>query len=139
MHQMEEYPMKYLCIVYAGTGPDTLSEAEGTAIKDACIEGDNALFEAGKLYMASPLQGPEAGAHLRQVNGKTVRIDGPYTETKELVAGFMVIEAANLDEAVAIAAPGPLDGLVSLEIRPLLNEKHSTTGQDRSAFFVRRS
>jgi hypothetical protein len=139
MHQMEECPMKYLCIVYAGTGPDSLSQAESVAIKDACIEGDNALFEAGKLYMASPLQGPEAGAHLRQVNGRTTRIDGPYAETKELVAGFMVIEAANMDEAIAVAAPGPLDGLVSLEIRPLLDESHSVTGQDRSAFFVRRS
>jgi hypothetical protein len=131
--------MKYLCIVYAGAGPDTLSEAESVAIKDACIEGDNALFEAGKLYMASPLQGPEAGVHLRQVNGRTTRIDGPYAETKELVAGFMVIEAANMDEAIAVAGPGPLDGLVSLEIRPLLDESHSVTGQDRSAFFVRRS
>ena len=131
--------MKYLCIVYAGAGPDTLSEAESVAIKDACIEGDNALFEAGKLYMASPLQGPEAGVHLRQVNGRTTRIDGPYAETKELVAGFMVIEAANMDEAIAVAAPGPLDGLVSLEIRPLLDESHSVTGQDRAAFFVRRS
>ena len=61
--------MKYLCIVYAGTGSDTLSDAEATAIKDACIEGDNALFAAGKLYMASPLQGPETGVHLRNVNG----------------------------------------------------------------------
>jgi hypothetical protein len=139
MHQMEECPMKYLCIVYAGAGPDTLSEAESVAIKDACIEGDNALFEAGKLYMASPLQGPETGAHLRQVNGRTTRIDGPYAETKELVAGFMVIEAANMDEAIAVAAPGPLDGLVSLEIRPLLDESHSVTGQDRSAFFGERS
>ena len=131
--------MKYLCIVYAGTGSDTLSDAEATAIKDACIEGDNALFAAGKLYMASPLEGPETGVHLRNVNGKTSRIDGPYAETKELVAGFMVIEAADMEEAIAVAAPGPLEGLVSLEIRPLRDESHSVTGQDRSAFFVRRS
>ena len=130
--------MQYLCIVYAGTGSDTLSEAENTAIKDACIEGDNALFDAGKLYMASPLQGPETGAYLRSVNGKIRRVDGPYAETKELISGFMVIEAADLDEAIAVAAPGPLDGMISLEIRPLLDEKHSKTGQDRSAFFVRR-
>lgn len=126
--------MKYLCIVYAGAGPDTPSEAENTAIKDACIEEDNALFVAGKLYMASPLQGPETAVVIRP-SGRT---DGPYAETKELVAGFMVIEAANMEEAVAIAAPGPLEGLVSLEIRPLLDEQHSKTGQDRSAFFARR-
>ena len=51
----------------------------------------------------------------------------------------MVIEAADMEEAIAVAAPGPLEGLVSLEIRPLRDESHSVTGQDRSAFFVRRS
>lgn len=127
--------MKYLCIVYAGTGPDTLTEARQTAIKDACIEDDHALFAAGKLIAASPLQGPETAAVIRP-SGRT---DGPYAETKEFIAGFMLIEAANLDEAVAIAAPGPLEGLVTLEIRPLLDERHSRTGQDRSAFFARRA
>ena len=131
--------MKYLCIVYAGSGPNTLTEAEETAIKDACIEEDHTLFASGKLIAASPLQGPEAGTHLRNIDGRTTRIDGPYAETKELVAGFMLIEAADMDEAIAIAAPGPLEGLVSIEIRPLLEERHSKTGQDRSAFFVRRS
>lgn len=125
--------MKYLCIVYAGTGPDTMSPAEETAIKDMCIEEDNALFKAGKLIMASPLQGPGNAVNLR-ASGRT---DGPYAETKEFVAGFMVIEAADMEEAVAIVAPGPLEGFASFEIRPLLEEKHSKTGQDRSAFFAR--
>ena len=129
--------MKYLCIVYAGIGPNKLTDAEEIAIKDSCIEEDNALFAAGKLIMASPLEGPETGVHLRHVNGRTKRVDGPYAETKEVVAGFMVIEAADMDEAIAIAAPGPLEGLVNLEIRPLLDERHSKTGQDRSAFFAR--
>ena len=125
--------MQYLCIVYAGTGPDTLTEAEHVAIKDACIEDDNALFAAGKLIAASPLQGPETAVNIRP-SGRT---DGPYAETKEFVAGFMLIEAGSIEEAVAIAAPGPLEGMVSLEIRPLADEKHSKTGQDRSAFFAR--
>ena len=125
--------MKYLCIVYAGSGPDTLTQAEHIAIKDACIEQDNALFAAGKLIAASPLQGPETAVVMRP-SGRT---DGPYAETKEVVAGFMLIEAANMEEAVAIAAPGPLEGLATFEIRPLLDEQHSMTGQDRSAFFVR--
>ena len=125
--------MQYLCIVYAGTGSDTLTPAEHIAIKDACIEEDHALFAAGKLIAASPLQGPETAVVIRP-SGRT---DGPYAETKEFVAGFMLIEAADMEEAVAIAAPGPLEGLVSLEIRPLLDEQHSKTGLDRSAFFAR--
>lgn len=123
--------MKYLCIVYAGTGPD--DPAEEIALKDACIEDDNALFQAGKLIMASPLQGPETAVTLR-ASGRT---DGPYAETKEVVAGFMVIEAPDMEGAIAIVAPGPLDGFASFEIRPILDERHSRTGQDRSALFKR--
>ena len=67
--------MQYLCIVYAGTGAASLREAEGTAIKNACIEGDNALFEAGNqkprmlAYRTSvkmvPDDSPEAKAKLK--------------------------------------------------------------------------
>ncbi len=131
--------MKYLCIVYASGNPTTPSAVEDNAIKDGCIEQDLELHAAGKLFMASPLQGPETAVSLRYRNGVASRTDGPYAETKEFIAGFMVIEAADMDEAVAIASEGPLEGLADLEIRPLLDEQHSKTGQDRSAFFVRRS
>ncbi|WP_332700629.1 YciI family protein [Devosia sp.] len=129
--------MKYLCIVYAGSGPNTLSATEQTAIKDGCIEQDHALFQAGKLVLASPLQGPEAAVSLHYRNGVASRTDGPYAETKEWIAGFMVIEAADIEEALAFASEGPLEGLVDLEIRPLLEEQHSRTGMDRSIFFER--
>ena len=131
--------MKYLCIVYAGAGPNTLTEAEGIAITDGFIEQDLALHAAGKLYMASPLQGPETAVSLRYRNGVASRTDGPYVETKEVIGGFMVIEAADIEEAIAIANEGPLAGMMDFEIRPLLDEKHSQTGQDRSVFFTRRS
>lgn len=127
--------MQYLCIVYAGTAGDNLTKAEHIAISDACIDDDHALFAAGKLIAASPLQGPETAVVIRP-SGST---DGPYAETKEFIAGFMLIEAGSIEEAVSIAAPGPLEGLVSLEIRPLANPRHSQTGLDRSAFFARRS
>lgn len=126
--------MQYLCIVYAGSGGDTLTQAQHTAISDACIDDDHALFRAGKLIAASPLQGPDTAVVIRP-SGRT---DGPYAETKEFVAGFMLIEAADMEEAVKIAAPGPLEGLVSLEIRPLANPRHSKTGLDRAAFFERK-
>jgi hypothetical protein len=127
--------MKYLCIVYADTtlyGPEDIGEV---AVKDACIEQDLALFEAGKLAMASPLQGPETSAVVRFRGGKAVRTDGPFIETKEWIAGFMVIDAADMDEAVEIATQGPPVGI--LELRPLLEDRHSRTGQDRSVFFAR--
>ncbi|MGB3339698.1 MAG: YciI family protein [Devosia sp.] len=131
--------MQYLCIVYANTDNDTVIELGGRSIKDECIEQDLELFAAGKLVMASPLQGPETGVSLRYRNGVASRTDGPYAETKEWIAGFMVIEAATLDEALAIASEGPLEGMADLEIRPLLDQQHSKTGQDRSVFFARRA
>lgn len=131
--------MKYLCIVYASPGPNTLSQAERIAIRDGCIEQDLALHAAGKLVMASPLQGPQTSVSLRYANGVASRTDGPFAETKEFIAGFMLIEAATMDEAIAIASEGPLDGLADMEIRPLLDQRHSKTGQDRSVFFGRRS
>ena len=129
--------MLYLCIVYGQDGPDTLTPAQQTAIKDAFIEQDHKLFLEGKVLMASPLQGPQTAVSIRYPNGVRTRTDGPYAETKEYVAGFLVISADNMDEAVATAVEGPFEGFASFEIRPLLDEKHSTTGQDRSFFWAR--
>ena len=129
--------MKYLCIVYANGEPQPIGGADETAMKDSFIEQDHALFQAGKLILASPLQGPETSVVVRYREGKAIRTDGPYLETKEWIAGFLVIEAADMAEAVAIATEGPFEGFADLEIRPLLDEKHSRTGLDRSAFFIR--
>lgn len=129
--------MKYLCIIYAGNGSEPPDPAEEIAIKDGCIEQDNALFAAGKLLMASPLQGPETAVSVRYRAGVPIRSDGPYAETKEWIAGFMVLEAADLAEALALAGEGPLEGLADFELRPLLDERHSRSGLDRSALFRR--
>ncbi|MGV8856472.1 MAG: YciI family protein [Devosia sp.] len=129
--------MKYLCVIYAGHGPAVSDAAENSAIKDACIEEDLALFAAGRLVLASPLQGPQTAVSMRYRNGRAIRSDGPYAETKEWIAGFMVIEAADVEEAVAMLADGALAGLADFEVRPLLDETHSKTGQDRSALFRR--
>lgn len=130
--------MLYLCIVYAEEGPNTLTPAEETAIKDSFIEQDHKLFREGKVIMASPLQGRDTAANIRYPGGVRTRTDGPYAETKEYVAGFLVISAASLDEAVTTAVEGPFEGFANFEIRPLLDEKHSQTGQDRSFFWSKR-
>jgi hypothetical protein len=129
--------MLYLCLVYAQDGPNTLTEAEQTALKDNFIDQDHKLFLEGKLLMASPLQEPEIAVSIRYANGVRSRTDGPYAETKEYIAGFLVISAPDIEEAVAIAVEGPFEGFANFEIRPLLDERHSKTGQDRSFFFQR--
>ena len=127
--------MNYLCIVYAQDVPGAPLPVDENAIKDAYIEQDHKLFLEGKVLLASPLQAPQTAVSIRYPNGVRTRTDGPYAETKEYVAGFLVISADSLDEAVAIAVEGPYEGFANFEIRPLLDEKHSKTGQDRSFFF----
>ena len=129
--------MNYLCIVYGEDGPNTMTPAEETALKDGLIEEDHAQFLAGNVLMASPLQGRETAVSIRYPNGVRTITDGPFAETKEYVAGFIVISANNMDEAIKIAVEGEFEGFGNFEIRPLLDEKHSKTGQDRSFFFKR--
>ena len=128
--------MQYLCLVYADPEMEGADDPGSTAVKDACIEQDLALFSAGKLAMASPLEGPAQSVVVRFRNGRASATDGPFIETKEWIAGFMVITARDMDEAIAIATQGPPVGI--LELRPLLEERHSRTGADRSVFFDRR-
>ncbi|AKR55099.1 hypothetical protein XM25_04595 [Devosia sp. H5989] len=127
--------MKYLCIVYSDHDSEAPESPDSVSVKDACIEQDLALFNAGKLHMASPLKGPETSVVLKARDGRVLRTDGPFIETKEWIAGFMVIEAKDLDEAIDLAMSGPPVGI--LELRPILDEQHSKTGQDRSIFFNR--
>lgn len=125
--------MNFLCLVYADPALDAPEPPAATSVKDACIAKDLALHAKGKLAVASPLLGPETSVVVRYRDGKASQTDGPFLETKEWIAGFMVITAADMAEAVAIATDGPPVGI--LEIRPLLDERHSVTGADRSVFF----
>ncbi|MEO7223510.1 MAG: YciI family protein [Devosia sp.] len=129
--------MHYLCLVYAQDAAAGSTQVPEDTIKDHFIEMDHKLFLEGKVILASPLQGPQTAVSIRYSNGKRSRTDGPFVETKEHIAGFLVISADSLDEAVAIASEGDLANFANYEIRPLLDEKHSRTGQDRSFFFRR--
>jgi hypothetical protein len=80
------------------------------------------LLQAGVLLAADGLQASRKGKRVRFSRGGTRVIDGPFTETKELVAGFWIWQVASMDEAVAWAqrCPCPMPGEDSeLEIRPI--------------------
>jgi hypothetical protein len=134
--------MHYLCLVYArDTAADPAqaptNKVSAETIKDHFIEQDHKQFLEGKVVLAGPLQAPETAVSIRFSKGKRSRTDGPFMETKEYIAGFIVIAADSMDEAVAIASEGSLADFANYEIRPLLDEKHSRTGEDRSFFFKR--
>ena len=105
--------MKYLCLVYGEEGaiqkmPDS-----------HCLEYDESIRASGHCISSEALQPVSTATTVRVRNGKVTMTDGPFAETKEALAGFYLIEAKDLDEAVAIAAGIPPAQVGSIEVRPI--------------------
>jgi hypothetical protein len=105
--------MKYLCLVY-------IDEKKLDAVPDSeCLEYDAALRESGQCLASEALQPVETATTVRVRNGKVSITDGPFAETKEQLAGFYLIEARDLDEAVQLASKIPPARAGSVEVRPI--------------------
>ena len=105
--------MKYACLVY-------LEPAKLHAVPDTeCATCGEGLRQGGQLVAAEALQPTETAKTVRVRAGKTVITDGPFAETKELLAGFYLIEAGTFDEALQIAARIPPAREGSIEVRPV--------------------
>jgi len=72
------------------------------------------------LCIRAPLQPTSTATTVRVRNGKTLTVDGPFAETKEQLGGYYLVEAENLDQAVAIAARIPSARFGSIEVRPVM-------------------
>jgi hypothetical protein len=90
----------------------------------SCFAGDTAdtLRESGHLVLTHALKGGRTARTVQVRNGRVSMTDGPFTETKELVGGFFLIEARDLDEAVELAAKWPSARLGRIEVRPIEEE-----------------
>src|SRR5256714_8442977 len=105
--------MKYLCLVY-------LEQQKLHAVPDReCAACGNGLKDRGILVAAEPLEPVETAATVRVRNGTVSVTDGPFAETKEQLAGFYLIEARDLNEAIQLAAKIPPAKVGSIEIRPI--------------------
>jgi hypothetical protein len=105
--------MKYLCLVY-------MEEAKLHAVADPeCAAYRDGLQDKGKLVAAEPLQPVETATTVRVRNGKVSVTDGPFAETKEQLAGFYLIEARDLNEAIQVASKIPPAREGSIEVRPV--------------------
>ncbi|AKV03964.1 PhnB protein [Labilithrix luteola] len=108
--------------IFRGGGYATPGQVSPTEIQAHLAKWNawtNGLLAAGKLAAAQPLEHPPSGKTLR--GRDRVVTDGPYAESKDLVSGTLVVEAASLDDAAALARDCPIfefDG--SVEIRPVL-------------------
>ncbi|WHZ09926.1 MAG: YciI family protein [Burkholderiaceae bacterium] len=105
--------MKYLCLVY-------LDPEHWSACPDrTCLEFAQGLAASGRMLAAEPLHPADTATTVRVRNGQTALYDGPFAETKEQLAGFYLIDARDLDEALQIAAQIPPAKVGSIEVRPV--------------------
>jgi hypothetical protein len=105
--------MKYLCLVY-------LDKEKWSAVADAeCADCSVGLRSRGMLLAAEPLQPVETASTVRVRNGKVSVTDGPFAETKEQLAGFYLIDARDLNDAIQVAARIPPAREGSIEVRPV--------------------
>jgi hypothetical protein len=105
--------MKYLCLVYAEE--DRLAEVDDRE----CIACNEALHRNGQRIAAEALHPVRTATTVRVRNGTASVTDGPFAETKEQLAGFYLIDAGSLDDAVAVAAKIPAARVGSVEVRPV--------------------
>jgi hypothetical protein len=105
--------MKYLCLVYGDEGK------MATVPDSDCIESGEALRKSGRYVAAEALQPVRTAKTVRVREGRTSVTDGPFAETKEHLAGFYLVEAATVDEAIEIAAKIPPARIGSIEVRPI--------------------
>lgn len=105
--------MKYLCLVYG-------EERKMQQVDDLhCLAFDESIRKSGHCIASEALQPVATATTVRVRDGKVSVTDGPFAETKECLAGFYMIEARDLDEAIQIAARIPPARIGSVEIRPI--------------------
>ena len=105
--------MKYLCLVYG-------EEEKIQQVDDLhCLAFDRSVRESGHCVASEALEPVATATTVRVRNGKAAVTDGPFAETKECLAGFYMIEARDLNEAITIASRIPPAQVGSIEVRPI--------------------
>jgi hypothetical protein len=112
--------MKFALLIYTD---DTMLEELPSGAYDtmmhSCITHADELRADGKLLDSQQLEEPVTAKSVRIRNGRTSVMDGPFAETKEILGGFNLIEAENMEEAVRIAQEFPWTKTGCVEVRPV--------------------
>ena len=105
--------MKYLCLVYG-------EEQALQSVDDRhCLAYDAEIRTSGHCIASEALQPVATATTVRVRNGKVSVTDGPFAETKEALAGFYMVEARDLNEAIQLASRIPPAQVGSIEVRPI--------------------
>ncbi|MBB2947408.1 hypothetical protein FB565_007176 [Actinoplanes lutulentus] len=117
--------MKYVILIQSNPQSlavwETLSEQQRTDFGLGHLRLTDQMRDAGVLVASEGLGDPALATQVSVRDGKTITSDGPFAEVKEHLAGFYLIDVADLGEAVAWAARTPDAGYTRVEVRPVLD------------------
>jgi hypothetical protein len=118
--------MKFMFTIYHDEKVlDAMPEKEMHALVDSAIEYAEELQRSGHYIASNALQRAETARTIRVRADQVSTTAGPFAETKELLGGFFVVEAKDMDEACAVAARFPPARVAVIEIRPVQELTHS--------------
>jgi hypothetical protein len=113
--------MKYILLIYDDEQLwGKLTESERKQMMGEYVQFSEGIRAAGKYQAGSQLQPTANATSVRVRNGKRLVTDGPFAETREQLGGYYLIEAKDLDEAIAIAEKIPSARQGTIEVRPLV-------------------
>ena len=110
--------MQYMMLVYLDE--HALSESERESCYRESTQLAQELTASGQYLAAAPLQPTSTATSVQVRDGKRLVTDGPFAETREQLGGYFLIEASDLDQAIAIAARIPIARRGTIEIRPVV-------------------
>jgi hypothetical protein len=114
--------VKFMLLIYNDQSLlDALPKGEFDSRMRHCLAHADDLKDEGKLLDSQILAAPSAAKSVRIRGGRQTTLDGPFAETKEMIAGFNVVEADNIDEAVRMAAEFPWARTGCVEVRPIID------------------
>ncbi len=129
--------MQFLCLVHFEPGAfDGLTPEDQARLTDATIEHDHELARRGHLIAARPLTAPDTAVTVRVRKKRRKILDGPFAEAREMLGGFLLLEARDRDEAIALVSDSPIAEYSVIEVRGVVEQTHSETGAARPAIRV---
>ena len=112
--------MKFMLVIYNDSALlDALPAGQADGMMRECFAHADELRGEGRLIESRMLADKETAKSVRIRNGRLSATDGPFAEVKEVLGGFNLIEAADMDEAVRIAAQFPWARIGCVEVRPV--------------------
>jgi hypothetical protein len=110
--------MKYILLIYMGENAMNQEDREHCYQESTQLAKD--LHARGQFVAAAPLHPVSMATSVRVRDGKRLVTDGPFAETREHLGGYFMVDAKNLDEAIAIAGRIPGARVGTVEVRPVI-------------------